>query len=87
MHITEEIPEKFVSKKGAFMSSELVCVPPLIKSSEYEERSDLYTKTKEEKKALKKIKLNVDVEAAKKSVIEYAKKNKLDSPNFRIKFV
>lgn len=87
MHITEEFPEKFVSKKGTFTSSEVICVPPVLQKSEYEQRSDLYKKTQQEKKALKKIKLNIDHEAAKKAVIEFAKKNKLNNPNFKITFV
>jgi len=88
MHFVEENPEKFQPKKGTLASSEVSLLPKLITKDELAERSELYRKTKEERKELKKMKLNVDPNAAAKAFTDYAKENKIgDLGNVTIYFM
>jgi len=87
LHITVEKPELFISKRGSLASSEIALVPPIITLRELDERAVLYKKSKEEKKALKKAKLNVDPNLAATNFISYANKNKIESLNMTINFV
>lgn len=86
MHLIESNIEKFTSKEDSALSSEIMSLPKLISKEQLAERQEVFSKSAEERKALKKAKRNVNKELATRNVVNFANNNKIASSDFRIIF-